>query len=160
MMRRRPGRVLEAAAAGLVVLVLAAGLPGALVQAWEEVGRFVQTRESLPAARARLYGADYCRAIDQIRAALPASEGYLLVEGGRPGSGGAYWVRYDLAPRPAVFLGSLQDLTSGTRLRRRLSSNLRRVVVAFDTGEPPRLYDRYRFVEEIDRGAFAGTGDR
>lgn len=159
-MRSLPGRVLDAAAIGLLVFFLAAGLPEALRLARDEIWQAIQTTESLAAARARVYGEEYSRAIDAIRAALPAGEGYLLVEGGRPGSGGVYWVRFDLAPRPASFLGPLQDLTSGARLRRRMSVNLRRVVVAFDGGEPPRLYDRYRFVEEIERRSRKGPSDR
>lgn len=160
MRRGLPGRVLDAAAVGLVVFFLAVALPQALWRAWGEISQAVQSDESLAAARARVYGEEYTRAIDQIRAALPADEAYLLVEGGSPGSGGAYWVRYDLAPRPAAFVGQLQDLTGGARLRRRLSANLRHVVVAFNAGEPPRLYERYRFVEEIERRARKGPSDR
>jgi hypothetical protein len=158
--RRLFGRLLDTAAIGLLLFFLGAALPGALANAWNEIGQAIDTSETLTAARARLYGEKYTRAIDRIRAALPAGEGYLLVEGGRPGSGGVYWVRYDLAPRPAANLGPLADLTSGADLRRRLSTNLRHVVVAFDTFEPPRLYDRYRFVEEIERRARKGPGDR
>ena len=74
--------------------------------------------------------------------------------------GGTYWVRYDLAPRRAVYLGRLNELTSAMQVRRRLTVNLRHVVVAFGNGKPPRLYDRYRFLQEIDRRARAGIAAR
>ena len=156
--RRLAGRLLDAAAIALLVLFLAAAAPSGLMHAWDQIGHAIDTRETLKDARARVYGEDYSRAIDRIRAALPPGEGYILVEGGRPGSGGVYWVRYDLAPRPAANLGPLADLTSGAQLRRRLSANLRHVVVAFDTRKPPRLYERYRFVEEIESRARKGPG--
>jgi hypothetical protein len=160
--RRRTGldRALDLAAAGLLGLFLAAGVSAALLHAGRELYRAAYAHESLAEARGRVYGEAYTRAIDQIRRDLPAGEGYLLVEGGDPGTGGAYWVRYDLAPRRAVFLGRLDELTSGARVRRRLEANLRHVVVAFDAGEPPRLYDRYRFLQEIERGAVEGSRGR
>lgn len=153
-------RALDLAAAGLLVLFLAAGVSIALLRAGRELYLAAYAHESLAEARARVYGEAYTRAIDQIRRELPAGEGYLLVEGGVPGSGGAYWVRYDLAPRRALYLGRLEELTSGFRLRRRLGANLRHIVVTFDSGRPPRLYDRYRFLQEIDRPAREGSRGR
>jgi hypothetical protein len=153
-------RALDLAAAALLGLFLAAGVSSALLRAGRELFQAAYAHESLAEARGRVYGETYSRAIDQIRRALPPGDGYLLVEGGDPGSGGAYWVRYDLAPRRAVYLGRLDDLTSGERLRRRLAANLRHVVVTFDTGEPPRLYERYRFLQEIDRRAREGPRGR
>jgi hypothetical protein len=144
-----------AAAAGLLALYLAVAVPWALGRAGIEVYRAADARESLTEGRARISGESYTRAIDEIRRALPAGEGYLLVEGGSPNSGGAYWVRYDLAPRRAVYLGRLDELTSADQVRRRLTANLRHVVVTFDTGQPPQLYERYRFLREIDRRAGA-----
>jgi hypothetical protein len=150
-------RALALAAVVAIGLFLVAAVPGAVGEAWDEAGIAASTHESLGAARIRIYGESYTRAIDEIRRALPADEGYLLVEGGSGLLGGTYWVRYDLAPRRAVFLGRLDELTSADRLRRRLSANLRHVVVAFAAGKPPRLYDRYRFLQEIDRRGRAGS---
>ena len=114
-------------------------------------------RETPAEARARVAGDDYIRAIDDIRRALPPTEAYLLVEGGRPQDGGAYWVRYDLAPRRALFLGRLTELTDAHRLRQRLGANLHHVVVAYGPGLPPHLYDRYRFVGEIAQRSAAAA---
>ena len=159
---RRAGldRALDLAAAGLLGLFLAVAVPWGLLGAGRDLYRAAYAHETLAEARARVYGEDYSRAIDQIRGELPEDEGYLLVEGGHPGSGGAYWVRYDLAPRRAVYLGRLDELTSGERMRRRLAVNLRHVVVTFDTGESPRLYERYRFLQEIDRLGREGSRGR
>jgi hypothetical protein len=153
-------RVLDLAAAGLLGLFLAVAVPLAVLRAGREVVQAAGAHESLAEARARVAGVEYTRAVDQIRRELPPGDAYLLVMGGEPNSGGAYWVRYDLAPRRAVYLGRLQELTSGSQVRRRLTANLRHVVVTFDTGEPPRLYERYRFLEEIDRRAREGSSGR
>jgi hypothetical protein len=154
------GRAMAMAALVAMGLFLVAAVPGALEEAWDEVGIAARTHESPSEARTRIFGESYTRAIDEIRRALPADEGYLLVEGGSGLLGGSYWVRYDLAPRRAIYLGRLDELTDANRLRRRLSANLRHVVVAFAAGKPPRLYDRYRFLQEIDRRARAGSPAR
>jgi hypothetical protein len=146
-------RALDLAAAGLLALFLVVGVPHALLGAGREVILAAQAHESLAEARARVDGEDYSRAIDQIRGELAADDSYLLVEAGSRASGGVYWVRYDLAPRRAVYLGPLEELTSGYRLRRRLMAKLRYVVVTFAKGKPPRLYERYRFLQELDRRA-------
>lgn len=153
-------RALDLAAAGLLGMFLAVAVPLAVLHAGRKVVEAARAHESVAEARARVHGVEYTRAIDQIRRELPPGDAYLLVMGGEPSSGGAYWVRYDLAPRPALYLGRLDELTSGARMRRRLRANLRHVVVAFDSKEPPRLYERYRFLEEIDRRAREGSRGR
>ncbi|HVR07377.1 MAG TPA: hypothetical protein VMW75_04970 [Thermoanaerobaculia bacterium] len=158
--RARPGRVPAMAAAGLLGLYLAVAVPKGLWRAGGEVADAVDDHESPDQARRRLFGDSYTDAIDEIRRALPAGEGYLMVEGGSGMLGGTYWVRYDLAPRRAVYLGRLNELTSAQQVRRRLVANLRHVVVAFGSHKPPRLYDRFRFLQEIDRRARAGSAVR
>jgi len=153
-------RALDLAAAGLLGLFLAVAVPSALLRAGREVVRAAHAHESLAEARARVYGEDYTCAIDQIRRELPPGDAFLLVMGGEPNSGGTYWVRYDLAPRRAFYFGRLDELTSGAQVRHGLPANLRHVVVTFDSGEPPRLYERYRFVQEIDRRAREGSRGR
>jgi hypothetical protein len=158
--RARLGRVPALAAAGLLGLYLAAALPWGLGRAWLEVVRAASAHESPAEARRRVFGETYASAIEEIRRALPAGESYLLVEGGSGMLGDAVWVRYDLAPRRAIYLGQLNELTSGMQVRRRLVANLRHVVVAFGNGRPPRLYERYSFLQEIDRRARAGSAAR
>jgi len=156
-MRARLGRVPALAAAGLLGLYLAVALPWGLGRAWLEVVRAASAHESPVEARRRIFGETYTSAIEEIRRTLPPGEAYLLVEGGSGMLGGTYWVRYDLAPRRALYLGRLNELTSGMQVRRRLVVNLRHVVVAFGSGRPPRLYERYAFLQEIDRRARAGS---
>src|SRR5215472_12728899 len=115
----RLGRGLDLLALGALSVYLAAAVPWALVRAAGDVDLAIETGESLAAGRARVYGERYSQAIDQIRRDLPVSEPYLLVEGGSPASGGVFWVRYDLAPRRAVYLGRLDELTDAARVRRR-----------------------------------------
>jgi hypothetical protein len=156
--RARLSRALDVLAIGLLGFFLVAAVPQAMLRALGMLRLAKQAaRESDGEARARVYGEAYTRAIDEIRRAIPAGGGYLLVEGGRPQDGGAYWVRYDLAPRRAVYLGLLGELTDARRLRKRIGANLRQVVVAYGPGLPPRLYERYRFVNEIERRAAAAA---
>lgn len=113
--------------------------------------------ESLTAARARLFGEEYTRAIEEVRRRIPVGEPYALVAGDGQESGGAYWVRYDLAPRRAVFLGRLNGLRDAAVLGCALPVEIRQVVVAY-AGRPPRLVERRRFLQEIARGGGAATG--
>jgi hypothetical protein len=171
-----------ALAASLVGVYLASTAPAAL-----RVALFMlrlparAAHESLPAARARLFGEGYSSAVDAIRRQLPLDRPYALataaVESPPPGGGGAngsavpnaaggaagvddagagFWVRYDLAPRRAVFIGRLDQLRDAPALRRELDADLQQVVVAAP-GLPPRLYDRESFLQDIARrGGAAG----
>src|SRR5580700_8612791 len=156
------GVLLDVVAVALFGVYLVAAVPLAIRRAFNMLRTEAQVAagESLAAARARCFGDAYTRAIDEIRRALPADRGYLLVDGGRPQDGDTYWVRYDLAPRPAVFAGQLA-LLDAERLRRALDGgdhrglrdlhDLRQVVVAFAPGVPPRLYDLASFLGELAR---------
>jgi hypothetical protein len=150
---------LDLAAAGLFGLFLAASVPTAVERS---MGLLALPShfggESEAAARARFEGLEYVRAIDEIRRSLPIDEPYLLVEAGRPQDGGVYWVRFDLAPRRAVYVGQLAELTSADRLRRRLTGRQRQVVISYGPGQPPRLVERYLLAAEIERLAGSAAG--
>jgi hypothetical protein len=151
-------RVLDGLALTLFAAFLVVAVPQAVMRAAGMLNLAQYARgESAEAGRIRLEGEPYVRGIDAIRAAVPADEPYLLVEGGRLTDGDTYWVRYDLAPRRAILLGRLADMAGAGPAIRRLGSRLRHVVVAYGHGAPPRLYDRFEFVEELDRRA-AGAG--
>jgi hypothetical protein len=151
-------RVLAGLALTLFTAFLAVAVPQAVMRAAGMLNLAQYARgESAETGRVRLEGEPYVRGIDAIRAAVPEDEPYLLVEGGRLTDGDTYWVRFDLAPRRAILLGRLADLTGAGPAIRRLGSRLHHVVVAHGHGAPPRLYDRYEFVEELDRRA-AGAG--
>jgi hypothetical protein len=152
-------RAQDLAAAGLFGLFLAAAVPVAVLRSAKLLSLPSRCHaESEAAARARFEGPDYVRAIDEIRRDLPEDEPYLLVEAGRPQDGGVYWVRFDLAPRRAVYLGQLAELTDAERLRRRLTGRQRQVVISYGPGLAPRLVERYRFAAEIERDAGSAAG--
>jgi hypothetical protein len=153
-------RALDLAAAGLFGLFLVAAVPVAVLRSAKLLS--LPSRcggESEAAARARFEGPDYVRGIDEIRRDLAEDETYLLVEAGRPQDGGVYWVRFDLAPRRAVYLGQLAELTDADRLRRRLTGRQRQVVISYGPGRAPRLVERYRFAAELERGAGSAAGE-
>jgi hypothetical protein len=153
------GLALDLAAVGAFGLYLATAVPTAVRRGRGLLALPSQCAgESEAAVRARFWGPSYVAGIDEIRRSLPVDEPYLLVEAGRPQDGGVYWVRFDLAPRRAVYLGHLTELTDANRLRRRLTSRPRRVVISRGPGQAPLLMERYRFVAEIERGAAAGAG--
>jgi hypothetical protein len=144
------GRALDLFAAGLFGLFLVAAVPQAVQRAagmLRYAGRL--GGESPSTARARFSGDAYVHAIDEIRGALPIDRPYVLVEAGRPQDGGVYWVRWDLAPRRAVYLGQLAELADAVRSRRRFIASPRQVVVSYGPGQPPRLVEWDRFVEEV-----------
>jgi hypothetical protein len=160
-MRGKPlGWALNGVALALVAVYLASALPVAA-----GIARFMlrlparAARESLPEARARLFGADYTAGVDALRRALPPAQPYILVAGDALRDGGAFWVRYDLAPRPPLFLGQLDTLTDAAGLRRALGADLRRlpVVVAYAT-RPPRLLDTGALLRWIERRQQADEG--
>jgi hypothetical protein len=95
---------------GLVALVafLVLRLPAALAASWSRVtdawhDRALSADESL----ARMRGPDYVAAIRRIREELPADSEYLLLAA--PG-GTDVFVRFDLAPRRAIFGGKPKDV--------------------------------------------------
>ncbi len=147
----RLARILGGLAVGAFALFLVAAVPQAVSRATGML-RFADGAggETFAAARARFFGPAYVGAIDAIRQAIPPDQAYLLVEAGRLQDGDLYWVRFDLAPRRAFYLGQLDELTDARRLRQRLPGNVRQVVVAYGPGEPPRLLERYQLVHEIE----------
>src|ERR1700674_3075673 len=81
-------RALDLAAAGLLVLFLAAGVSIALLRAGRELYLAAYAHESPAEARSRVYGEAYTRALDQQVALASRQLAADLVDGGVPGSGG------------------------------------------------------------------------
>lgn len=69
-------------------------------EAWPHRG------ESVLDARRRVFGAPYADGVERIRAALPRDADYLLASRGEASD--AIWLRYDLAPRRARWLGLMR----------------------------------------------------
>jgi hypothetical protein len=155
------GWALNGAAVALLAVYFASALPVAAGIAGFMLRLPARaTRESLPAARARLFGAEYTAGVDALRRALPPAQPYILVAGGTLDDGGVFWMRYDLAPRPPLFLGQLDRLAGASGsgdagsagLRRALAHELGRfpVVVAY-AAQPPRLLDGETLLRWIER---------
>lgn len=109
---------------------------------------FLYAGESALAERSREFGAPYARKVEEIRRLIPddprdPNDGiYGLIDGDADGVqiGGTLWVRFDLAPRRAVFLGVRKDLRGPAELRRRLPPGVRWVVIGHND-RPPEVMD-------------------
>jgi len=99
-------------------------------------------------ARGRLLGKPYVQSLAGIRRLIPEGEGYFLVDAGPPGDASPLWVRYELAPRKAVLLGSLAALKPRD-IRKVRRSALSWVVIASPSGAPARAVPRDEFVAEV-----------
>jgi len=142
------GFVFRALTLGLFVLFFLAALPQAAVHVAERTGEAIrQWNEPPAAARRRVLGEPCAAAIERIRRAVPRDGEYLLVDGAPPWEGGTYWVRFELAPRRARFLGPWSELAS----RRRRPPDGSLVVIAFGDGVPPLMMDRESFLRELDK---------
>lgn len=147
-MRARLFRLVALAAFGLF---LATSLPVALgtsanrlLQALRRAG------ESPEAARLRVFGIPYVDTIATIRRSIPPDGVYALIDGEPGDEGAALWVRHDLAPRKAVFLGKMHQLPGVRRLRSRMPARARWVVIAYAGGRPPELVERFRFLAALE----------
>lgn len=146
------GSVFRAVALGLLGLFLLISIPTAAIHAGVRLVQAVTLAgEDSAGARRRVEGEAYMKAIEQIRRTIPRDGEYLLVDGGEEWQGGSYWVRFDLAPRRARFLGMLRDLPGPGRLADRLPASARWVVIAF-YGRPPILIDREAFLLRLGEG--------
>jgi hypothetical protein len=142
------GSVFRALTLGLFVLFFLAALPQAAVHVAERAGEAIRRWNEPPeAARQRILGEPYAAAIERIRRAVPRNGDYLLVDGAPAWEGGSYWVRFELAPRRARFLGPRSELAS----RRRLPPEGSLVVIAFGDGVPPLMMDCESFLRELDK---------
>ena len=144
--------ILSTAALGLFAIHLAVSLVQAAresarngVLAWRFLG------EPASEERSRAYGAEYVRAIEEIRRTIPPDGAYILITAAPEVDGAHFWVKYDLAPRRAVFLGELGSLQPVDRLRRRMPRAARWVVISYDSYRPPVLIERFRFIQERQR---------
>lgn len=146
------GSVLRAVALGVFALSIAFAIPPAVSRTarWVRQASAV-AGDGVATVRRRYLGAPWVSAIDDIRRAIPRDGEYLMVNGGTAWGGGPYWVRFDLAPRRARFLGLWSELPSSAQLRGRLPRGPRYVVIAFREPQPPILMEREEFLRVLDR---------
>jgi hypothetical protein len=149
-----PGRLACAAALGLFGCFIAVSLPPALVHSSKRIAQAVARRGEPPAAAfRRLRGGAYADALAPLLAAIPRDGAYLLVDATPAGAGGAYWLRFDLAPRRAILLGRLDELPGPAALAARLAAlPALPVVVARGEHAPPLLLDRASLLAAIGGG--------
>lgn len=107
--------------------------------------------EDRAAIRRWMLGPSYVGAIERIRRAIPPDGEYLLVRDGTVWEGNAYWVRFELAPRPARYLGPWTELPDAETLRRRMPAGPRFVVIAAGQPRPPLLMEREDFLRAVER---------
>lgn len=100
--------------------------------------------KDLEGARARVFGSSYVNAIERIRDEIPKDGTYLLADGSGE-QGVANWVRFDLAPRRAWFIGRLKGTKRELEIAGRPNDSPRFVVVARPNGEAPFLIESTLF---------------
>jgi len=139
-------------ALGLFAIYLAASISHA---AYDTVrnGRlaYILRGEKPVEERARCYGPGYTEQIEAIRRTIPPDGAYILLNSNPGEEGGPLWVKFDLAPRRAVYLGNLEDVGSVERLKRRMPRAARWVVIAHGPYRPPVLIERYKFVQAREK---------
>ena len=101
--------------------------------------------------RVRCYGPDYTEQIETIRRTIPRDGAYILLNGNPGEEGGPLWVKFDLAPRRAVYLGNVEDVGSAERMKRRMPRAARWVVIAYGPYRRPELIERYKFVQAREK---------
>jgi len=145
-MRSQAGRLPRALALGLFLGFVLVSLPVQMTHALKRLLHALgaaRRGEGSAAAERRFQGDAYVDAMARIRRAVPRQGAYFLVDDGPAGMGAAYWVRFDLAPRKALFLGRRDELAGDAELPARLAAAPGlAVIVARGDREPPRLVDR------------------
>ncbi|HBL29590.1 MAG TPA: hypothetical protein DD490_22375 [Acidobacteria bacterium] len=150
----RPAPRPPSAAFALVLfgLLLAVSLAWSAGRAARRIGQaWVHAGESRLEERSRHFGPAYALAIEEIRRTIPPDGVYALVDADADEKGGVLWVRFDLAPRRATYLGFLHDLNRPRTVRQRLVRDARWVIVA-SAERPPVLYERQAFLAELHAG--------
>jgi hypothetical protein len=141
------GSVLRAVALAVFALYFAQAIPPTLLRCvrWTRQAIAMAGEDSL-AERRRFLTPPYVARIETIRRAIPRDGEYLLVDGGTELEGGAYWVRFELAPRRARYLGRLSELPAASILRRTMPQGPRWLVISFRDPVPPILLERETFL--------------
>lgn len=147
-------RLLSRVALVVLAVHLAVAVPFALARSARRLLAAARHLDETPReARQRAFGAAYVAAIEEARRAIPEDGVYLLVDAQEQEEGAPFWVRFDLTPRRALFLGKLSELPPPPELRRRLPARARVVVLATGGRRAPAVLDRASFLRSLERGA-------
>jgi hypothetical protein len=151
---RSPRKLLSALALAAFALFLATSVPVALATSASRLLSALrvarQAGDDPYEARLRSFGLPYVETLETIRRTIPPNGVYALVDGEDDVEGSPLWVRHDLAPRKAIYLGKMRELPSVQRLQRRLPGRARWVIVAHAGNRAPVLVERYRFLRELE----------
>ena len=146
------GSVFRTVTLALLAVSVLAAVPLTVLRVGRRIAETVPLAgENARGARERLLGAPVVKSLDAIRRAIPATSPnneYLLVDGGEEPEGATYWVRFELAPRRARFVGRLSEM-SEMQAPPSLPPGPRWVVVAFPDG-PAALLDRDDFLRRLE----------
>jgi hypothetical protein len=131
----------------------------ALARAVSRIGEGVpHLGEDTETARRRVFGSAYVEAIDGIRRALPPGSIYILINADKEDDGFPLWVRYDLAPHRAIYLGRLSELPPN--VRRAFPRGGQPVILTYGGQEPPRLIDRQEFLTWFETPGHTGPPEK
>lgn len=136
----------------LLAVQLAVALSLALARSAREGLHLVEQRNETPyERRVRTFGPAYVDAIEKIRRTIPVDGAYLLVNAHPEAEeGGPIWVKFELAPRRAVYLGRLDRLGKAERVRRRSPRAARWVVITHGGYDPPVVVERRAFLRQLE----------
>lgn len=143
--------VLRALALGVFALYLLLAIPSTFLRTarWVKQAVAVAHEDSL-AMRRRFLTVPYVATIDQIRRTIPRTGEYLVINGEPEWGGGPLWLRFELAPRRARFLGLLSELPDADTLRRTMPAGPRWIIIAFAEPRPPILMRREDFLRALE----------
>jgi hypothetical protein len=146
--------VLSTLALGLLAVFLAVSLSKAAIETARNGFLLYVLRGETPfQERVRCYSSAYTEEIANIRRTIPRDGAYILINGDFNEQGGPLWVKFDLAPRRAVYLGELDKLDNVERLKKRIPRAARWVVIAYGPYRRPVLIERYKFVQGRKKNA-------
>ena len=151
MVARAPTRsadsLLATLALGLFALYLAVSISAAAITTSRRGALLFRLWGETPfEERSRTYGREYAEGIAAIRRTIPPGGAYLLVNGTPGEKRGPVWVKFDLAPRRALYLGELAKLDDIALLRSRTPRSTRWVVITYGAYGRPVLIERSKFV--------------
>ncbi|HSS77582.1 MAG TPA: hypothetical protein VLV54_12655 [Thermoanaerobaculia bacterium] len=142
--------VLRVAVLALFAASLLVATERAARSSWTRIVESVsRIGEDSQQARRRALGAPWVAAEGAIARVIPADGDYLLVDGGGERQGATLFLRYQLAPRRARFVGRLSEVTDPSQWAASLPTSSRWVVVAYPR-RPPVLVDRTDFARWLE----------
>lgn len=149
--------------AALRLVVGAAGLAAPLIFAATRIGptldeshRRVRNisrdgRDDYKKALGRYRGESYVAAIERIKETIPEKEPYLVVEG-VPDGNDSYFARFDLAPRPSIWFGRINETPAIALARlKSLAPEVKWVVIARLTEPGPEAMTREEFAHLVEK---------